>query len=575
MADYNTLTFPQKVQGALPGAFREYNVNNPPTTADDRDNLNRGIGALELGIDFLKESANEAANQAGIPVSIALNTTVNASDFPELAQELQPFIPPGYILTTFTPQEIINVIDGVKDQFIRIENSLSSGSPTIAPGLPANPVVPPTVVIAPQPVPITVNQTPDPIPVTSPQTTTNPSVPQQQSSSSGILRTAATAVAVVGGVSLLNDVLNPKPQKQAEQQPNQNQGQNSPDPASVGAQAGIPLIGDNGTVVQGFAINPETGQVYQTVDNTNQGLPGEVNTTRAQATLQDTTNFEQKADWRVRLSLSPGAYYLYKDESNELLAPLRGTDGIVFPYTPAVNVTYGANYQSNAPVHSNYKIFQYENSYVDTISITCDFTAQDTEEARYLLAVIHFLRSVTKMFYGQDFDPKPGTPPPLCYLFGLGEFQFNAHPLAITNFTYSLPNDVDYIRAGSLTEEAGQSRAQTADITKPTNTSIGSMLKNMATDRLGQGIASVGSALGLRLQPGGTSQGYSFGSSNRFNSPVPPGTVEPTYVPTKININISAIPIVSRYEISNNFSVKDYANGSLLQGVKRAGGGFW
>jgi hypothetical protein len=347
------------------------------------------------------------------------------------------------------------------------------------------------------------------------------------------------------------------------------------DPASVGAQAGIPLIGDDGTVVQGFARNPETGEIYQTVDNTNQGLPGDVNATRAQATLQDTTNFEQKADWRVRLSLSPGAYYLYKDESNELLAPLRSTDGIIFPYTPAVNITYGANYQSNAPVHSNYKIFQYENSYVDTISITCDFTAQDTEQARYLLAVIHFLRSVTKMFYGQDFDPKPGTPPPLCYLFGLGEFQFNAHPLAITNFTYSLPNDVDYIRAGSLTEEAGQSRAQTADITKPTNTSIGSMLKNMATDRLGQGIASVGSALGLRLQPGGTSQGYSFGSSNRFNSPVPPGTVEPTYVPTKININITAIPIVSRYEISNNFSVKDYANGSLLQGVKRAGGGFW
>lgn len=347
------------------------------------------------------------------------------------------------------------------------------------------------------------------------------------------------------------------------------------DPASVGAQAGIPLIGDDGSVVQGFAINPETGEVYQTVDNTNQGLPGEVNNTRAQATLQDTTNFEQKADWRVRLSLSPGAYYLYKDESNELLAPLRNTDGIVFPYTPSVNITYGANYQSVAPVHSNYKIFQYENSYVDSVSITCDFTAQDTEEARYLLAVIHFLRSVTKMFYGQDFDPKPGTPPPLCYLFGLGEFQFNAHPLAITNFTYSLPNDVDYIRAGSLTEEAGQSRAQTADINKPTNVSIGSMLKNMATDRLGQGIASVGSALGLRLQPGGTSQGYIFGSSNRFNSPVPPGTVEPTYVPTKININITAIPIVSRYEISNNFSVKDYANGSLLQGVKRAGGGFW
>ena len=347
-------------------------------------------------------------------------------------------------------------------------------------------------------------------------------------------------------------------------------GKTQPDEITASSDpAAAELEAKNKALAEAEARGPDT------LTNTNQGLQGEINNTRAQATLQDTTNFEQKADWRVRLSLSPGAYYLYKDESNELLAPLRSTDGIVFPYTPSVNITYGANYQSVAPVHSNYKIFQYENSYVDSVSITCDFTAQDTEEARYLLAVIHFLRSVTKMFYGQDFDPKPGTPPPLCYLFGLGEFQFNAHPLAITNFTYSLPNDVDYIRAGSLTEEAGQSRAQTADITKPTNVSIGSMLKNMATDRLGQGIASVGSALGLRLQPGGTSQGYSFGSSNRFNSPVPPGTVEPTYVPTKININITAIPIVSRYEISNNFSVKDYANGSLLQGVKRAGGGFW
>ena len=347
-------------------------------------------------------------------------------------------------------------------------------------------------------------------------------------------------------------------------------GKTQPDKITASSDpAAAELEAKNKALAEAEARGPDT------LTNTNQGLQGEINNTRAQATLHDTTNFEQKADWRVRLSLSPGAYYLYKDESNELLAPLRSTDGIVFPYTPSVNITYGANYQSVAPVHSNYKIFQYENSYVDSVSITCDFTAQDTEEARYLLAVIHFLRSVTKMFYGQDFDPKPGTPPPLCYLFGLGEFQFNAHPLAITNFTYSLPNDVDYIRAGSLTEEAGQSRAQTADVTKPTNVSIGSMLKNMATDRLGQGIASVGSALGLRLQPGGTSQGYSFGSSNRFNSPVPPGTVEPTYVPTKININITAIPIVSRYEISNNFSVKDYANGSLLQGVKRAGGGFW
>ena len=309
--------------------------------------------------------------------------------------------------------------------------------------------------------------------------------------------------------------------------------------------------------------------------NTNRGLSGAVDSARQQATLQDTRNFEQKEDWRVRLSLAPGAFYLYKDESNELLAPLRKTDGIIFPYTPTINVTYGANYQSVAPVHSNYKIFQYENSYVDSVNITCDFTAQDTEEAKYLLAVIHFLRSVTKMFYGQDFNPKPGTPPPLVYLFGLGEFQFNAHPLAITNFTYNLPADVDYIRAGAVTEPAGVSRSGASDIAKPSTTSLGTLVQNAVQDRLNQGVAAIGNALGLNLNPGGTSRGYTFGASNRFNSPAPPGTIEPTYVPTKISISVSAIPIVSRYEISSEFSLENYANGTLLRGTKRPGGGIW
>jgi hypothetical protein len=50
---------------------------------------------------------------------------------------------------------------------------------------------------------------------------------------------------------------------------------------------------------------------------------------------------------------------------------------------------------------------------------------------------------------------------------------------------------------------------------------------------------------------------------------------EPTYVPTKIQISISAYPIVSRGDISSKFSLRDYATGSLLQGSKRDGGGIW
>jgi hypothetical protein len=55
----------------------------------------------------------------------------------------------------------------------------------------------------------------------------------------------------------------------------------------------------------------------------------------------------------------------------------------------------------------------------------------------------------------------------------------------------------------------------------------------------------------------------------------PPGTVDPTYVPTKIQMTIGAVPVVTRNDISNRFSLKDYATGSLLRGSRHQGGGIW
>ena len=98
-------------------------------------------------------------------------------------------------------------------------------------------------------------------------------------------------------------------------------------------------------------------------------------------------------DWRVRLSLGPKSAYLYKNPAGAgILAPLIDTDGVIFPYTPTVNVTYAASYDSTSPVHSNFKINQYTSSSVDTVMIGCTFTAQDTKEANYLLACINFFR---------------------------------------------------------------------------------------------------------------------------------------------------------------------------------------
>jgi hypothetical protein len=283
-----------------------------------------------------------------------------------------------------------------------------------------------------------------------------------------------------------------------------------------------------------------------------QGLTTSLLNTRSQATQQDQSNARQKNDWRVRLQLAPNATYLYKVAKGQagILNPLQDTDGVIFPYTPTVTVNYAAGYEAADIAHSNYKIYSYKSSSVDNISIGCEFTAQDTYEANYMLAVIHFFRSVTKMFYGQDQNPKPGTPPPLCYLTGLGAFQFDNHPLAVTAFNYSLPNDVDYIRAGNPTAPAG---VNLSPFNSPDNS---------------------GSVILRRLQNlvrGGGSAPVQFSTNTAGNY----GTAEPTYVPTKMQISISAVPIITRNDISNNFSLREYATGKLLRGSTRQGGGIW
>jgi hypothetical protein len=277
-----------------------------------------------------------------------------------------------------------------------------------------------------------------------------------------------------------------------------------------------------------------------------QGITTNKAATQGDATNQDSKSFEKAKDWRVRLSLAPNAKYLYKADVPGILKPLQTTNGVIFPYTPTVSAVYAASYDASELVHSNYKIYNYKNSAVDTVTITGDFTAQDTNEANYLLAVIHFFKSVTKMFYGQDQNPRNGVPPPLVYMSGLGTFQFDNHPLAVTNFTYSLPNEVDYIRAGSTTNEPGSS---TAGQTTVNNTD------NASTARIQS------SGLGAKI-PNFQRQQATINSNA-------------TYVPTKMQIVITCIPIVTRNDISNNFSLRDYATGALLQGSKRNGGGIW
>lgn len=317
--------------------------------------------------------------------------------------------------------------------------------------------------------------------------------------------------------------------------------------------ANFPAYDDEGNLLPGYELDGDQNPVFVGVDGINRSIllnnaagatAGIIDQARQQQTVRaQRQNKAQAGDWRVRLRLAPQSNYLYNDpQCGPVLWPLRNTDGVIFPYTPSIDTAYKANYTPYDLTHSNYRGYFYQGSYVDPINIKTMFTAQDTAEANYLLAVIHFFRSATKMFYGQD--AQRGSPPPLVYLSGLGDFQFNEHPCVIAQFNYNLPSDVDYIRA-----QSGGSNGTNLQRQRDRQTIAGNPL-SYALQRL----ATVGLTKGA--VPGPLSQ-------NTL------GLDDPTYVPTKMDINLMLYPIQSREQVSKQFSVKNFANGNLLKG------GFW
>jgi len=324
---------------------------------------------------------------------------------------------------------------------------------------------------------------------------------------------------------------------------------------------------DDGFLLPGYTLDENNDPVYVGGDFVEPATAASADASRIealkqQAQQQATVSAQRKAagkaagdgDWRVRLRLAPNATYLYKTPglgSAGILEPLRNTDGVVFPYTPKIDMTYSAEYSPYDLVHSNYRGYFYKGSRVGEIVMNADFTAQDSGEADYLLAVIHFFRSATKMFYGQD--KQRGTPPPLVFLSGLGEFQFNEHPCVISQFNYNLPSDVDYIR----------SRGRQSTSSGVTQGGNGLMFRRTLSSSTAPSysLSSIWSRLtGANLPQGGMNI-----------PPAPPnlGLNSPTYVPTKITLSLTLLPMPTRSQVSQQFSLEKFANGNALRG------GFW
>ena len=252
------------------------------------------------------------------------------------------------------------------------------------------------------------------------------------------------------------------------------------------------------------------------------------------------------ADWRVRLSLAKWTSF----KSSPVLKPLSQAGGLIFPYTPQVQFQSSASYSKIDTTHTNYTFQAFKNSDPGSISITAPMNVEDSTQALYWIAAVHYLRSLTKMFTGSD--PKAGNPPPIIFLNGYGNYLFKNVPVVVTNFTCTLPNDCDYIGCNVVGSMAGAIEGVAGG--------IGGLADSIG-GALGGAVSGLGSITsGISTIAGGVGQIAGLAGSLGLGGTTSGGV---THVPTKSSFSVTLQPIYSRNS-ARNFSLDRFVGGGYL-----------
>ncbi len=193
------------------------------------------------------------------------------------------------------------------------------------------------------------------------------------------------------------------------------------------------------------------GGDYGSLSNTS-GLAQTSNSGYGSTSYQGNVIYDMSTGVRTKTSTSEQRVKLKPKSSQQgmlsgVLEPLKETGGMVFPYTPTITLQGSANYNVLETAHANQDWHLYRNTPSVEISITGQFTAQNETEAKYLLACIHFLRTLTKMHFGQSENK--GLPPPQVILDGYGTHMFNGLSVIVKSFDIPLTDNVDYVYVNS------------------------------------------------------------------------------------------------------------------------------
>lgn len=209
--------------------------------------------------------------------------------------------------------------------------------------------------------------------------------------------------------------------------------------ASAGLQILDSLAASGGAAVQQFGTVQRMSQnALQGIGFGGSNILRDSNPVQASFVSNSSTLDSSPDEWRVRILVPPVL------DTSGPLAPLAETGNhFIFPFNPVILFGNSANYSTLSLTHTNYPFHAYENSQADNITITGEFFCENEKDAAYWIAAIHFLRTMTKMFYGNS-EPQ-GNPPLVTRLKGYGEHVLNNIPIVITNYTVDMASEVDYI----------------------------------------------------------------------------------------------------------------------------------
>jgi hypothetical protein len=318
--------------------------------------------------------------------------------------------------------------------------------------------------------------------------------------------------------------------------------------ATFGALSGAGAVVNN--LKSAIDIGSSTGSLMEGLRAVNLPAAGElIGGVMAAVSLFDSdTNSD---DWRVRLSMPSWPAF----SSSPVLKPLKETGGLIFPFTPQINISSSAKYSAVSPTHNNFDFQAYENSSPGSISIVAPFNVEDAKQALYWIAAVHYLRSASKMFTGRD--SLAGNPPPIVTLNAYGNYVFKNVPVVITNFSCTLDAQCDYIPTDVVGSALGVATG-ILDNVGGLASSIGGLAGSLGG--IGSAVSSITNTISdvTNLAAGVTSLlgGLGIGGSTSGGQ---------TYVPTKSSFQVTLQPAYSRAS-AKNFSLQQFVQGGYMSG---------